>query len=678
MKLEAGSDIASSSPARPLLGELEILRAFGRVDSLTEIGRQVCECLEQQFTDCRASVLALDPATRTLELVAAPGLPESYKCLLHRAYVGPDGGACSQSAFGGRPIVTPDIREDSGWAGFLDIAQRHQFVAAWSWPLCDTDGAVLGTIGLYFSEIRDITEPEREVMERWASFFAPLMDQRLRDQKRRSRMEQWEELLDSSRVVLLECDDDGRVTELRCGASSEDAESFEHLQGAVLAEAVESSERSQFEEAMAQAMETGDPVYLDAVALRIDGDRYWWQISASPTPSLDGSASGLLVMAMDITGTRRLRHQIAHNARIQSLNNFAAGVAHEINNPLGYIGANADFIQAQLRRREAGQSSSDLGEVLEALDDVKTGVSRIQTIVADLNAYTSENDRRGSLSVSDAIDTMLDLLKIEVGDDFEVELSLQDGLSVFGNETRFLQVLLNPCQNAVRAMREGGKPPHRLSISSRLANSRVTIEIEDNGPGMSAEVRQQIFDAFFTTHPADEGTGLGLAIVKDIVEEMNGTATVDSTVDEGTTFCLEFPEAESAGERQLDQGLVLDRRLAILIVDDDPLLIAALRRMVGDAHDLEFAHSADEALGHLESHDDFDAVLVDLMMPDIDGVQFVQRLGVELPHLVERVAFITGGITDESVRQYLQSVETPLYYKPFDRQKFEDLLAKLL
>jgi CheY-like chemotaxis protein len=211
--------------------------------------------------------------------------------------------------------------------------------------------------------------------------------------------------------------------------------------------------------------------------------------------------------------------------------------------------------------------------------------------------------------------------------------------------------------------------PRRLRIVSDQHDGRVRIRIADNGPGVAPAIRSRIFDPYFTTKPPGGGTGVGLAVSLGIVESHNGSLTVDCPPEGGAVFQVLFP-IQSA-DQQPDQPqsslpeAVNPKGPRLLIVDDEPevgaLLADILRR---DAATIEVAASGREALQRM-SEREFDAILTDLRMPEMDGLELYRQIEQRWPQRARLVVFITGDALSPTVQKFLAGTGQPYLEKPF-------------
>ncbi len=268
-------------------------------------------------------------------------------------------------------------------------------------------------------------------------------------------------------------------------------------------------------------------------------------------PGANGQPA-LVGVIRDLTERKRLETQLRLADRMASMGTLAAGVAHEINNPLAYVCSNISFIQEQLAQETL--SPEMLPELREVVAETQEGTNRVRTIVQDLKTFArADEERRGPINVHQCIEGALRLVRNELQrTNARLERELQPVPALLGNEGRLGQVLVNLLVNALQAFPTSGDVSNRLRIATSWneKSRRVMVEVEDNGAGISPEVMQRIFDPFFTTKPVGVGTGLGLAICHTIVQSMGGTIEVRSTLGRGTLFVLSLPafmEEEEAG-----------------------------------------------------------------------------------------------------------------------------------
>jgi PAS domain S-box-containing protein len=405
-----------------------------------------------------------------------------------------------------------------------------------------------------------------------------------------------------------------------------------------------------------------------------------------------GHPKGILVIDADITGKKALETQLMVSDRMASVGTLAAGVAHEINNPLAAVMGNLDYIAESLSRMATGDVASMSpgmrdawirDEIKTPLDDAVEAAQRVRFIVRDLKIFShSPNDaERGPLNVETIMESSLRMAWNEIRHRANLVKRYGRVPEVEGNEARLGQVFLNLVVNAAQSMPTGQAEQNEIGVTTRVAGEHVIIEVSDTGAGIPPQIIGRIFDAFFTTKAVGVGTGLGLAICQRIVTDMGGTLTVESELGKGTTFRVSVPIARKT-ERDVIaptvQVPVTGRRGRILVVDDEELVLRSVRRILSQEHDVLAMVSAEEALVLCAGGEKFDLILCDLMMPDMTGVDFHRELLLVDPEQADRIIFITGGAFTEKARAFLSETPKEHLEKPFYSANLRAIVQRYL
>lgn len=265
---------------------------------------------------------------------------------------------------------------------------------------------------------------------------------------------------------------------------------------------------------------------------------------------------------------KQTQNQLIQAEKMVSLGQLAAGVAHEINNPIGYINSNLGSLESYLEdyrklasaykhteiittSKEAQDIQNNIdfehtnNEVEQIIHDSLTGVRRVRQIVADLKVFSHpEQQEWQQLNINECIHSVLNIVHSEVKYKADVQLNLAEPIiEIECITTRIYQVITNLLVNAAQAIETFGK----INISTEHADKQLIIKIEDTGSGMSPDVLNKIFDPFYTTKPVGEGTGLGLSVSYGIIESHGGKILVESTEGEGTCFTLRLPVKQTIG-----------------------------------------------------------------------------------------------------------------------------------
>jgi PAS domain S-box-containing protein len=384
----------------------------------------------------------------------------------------------------------------------------------------------------------------------------------------------------------------------------------------------------------------------------------------------------ILAIGREVTDQVRAHAQLMVSDRMASVGALAAGVAHEINNPLAAVLANLD-----LAIEEAGHLASEaatLSDLKESLEQGREAAERVRQIVKDLKVFSrAEEDRRGPVDTQKVIESTLRMAWNEIRHRARLVKVYGTVPYVEGNESRLGQVFLNLVVNAAQAIPEGHADTNQITLTTSVDPSgRVLVEVRDTGPGIAADTLKNLFTPFFTTKPAGVGTGLGLAICQRIVNGLGGEIAVESQVGVGTAFKVFLLPAQGAEVKNTSVPVPApsSRRGRVLLIDDDEMICGLLRRILSKEHDVTVMINAAGALDCIAAGRRFDVILCDMMMPVVTGIDFYERLVQAVPEQAERVVFLTGGAFTVRAREFLDHVPNPRVEKPFSMQNLRALV----
>jgi signal transduction histidine kinase len=379
-----------------------------------------------------------------------------------------------------------------------------------------------------------------------------------------------------------------------------------------------------------------------------------------------------------LRGERRsLEEQLWLSDRLASVGTLAAGVAHEINNPLAAIIANLELLGEDLA---GGDLEGRLEQMRAQLADAREGADCLRHIVRDLKVFSNSpaTEQRGPVDVERVLESALRMAWNELRHRGTVVREYGDVPPVDALEARLAQVFLNLVVRAAHAIREGDVANNHIRVATSVdAQRRVVIEIEDTGEGIAPGDLPHVFDAFYTTRPLGMGTGLGLPICHRIVTDLGGAIAVESKLGEGSRFRVTLPAARAkpSTSSRPARDSVPPRRARVLIIDDDPAIGRTLARLLGKDHDVTVA-AAREALELFASGARFEVIFCDLMMPQVTGMDLHQRLAHDLPEQAERMVFITGGAFTARAQAFLEGVTNARIDKPFDTRVVKALVRR--
>ena len=443
-------------------------------------------------------------------------------------------------------------------------------------------------------------------------------------------------------------------------------------------------ERNRSLEQDALVLDTQDTILLPDERLERKDGRIL-QVDTVKSPIFDSNGQVIMTVGVsrDVSDRKKLEAQLRLTETMSTVGTLAAGMAHEINNPLTYVIANLEFLAQRLPQHGPWLGEREAREWVSALTEAREGASRVQRIVKDLKeASRGDHDHFGDVDIEQVLESTLKLAANELQHHARVVRDYSRVPTVSGNASRLGQVFLNLLVNAAHAIREGAAHENEIRLVLRAdSKQHVVVEIHDSGHGIPDEHRARLFEPFFTTKDVGEGTGLGLFICHRIVTDLGGTIEVESNLGSGSVFRVVLPPSSQPRDRievVIERPTTVTRRGRILVVDDDTLVAKAMSRLLAEHHEVLALTSAGEALARLERGERFDLIFCDLMMPVTTGVEFHQRLLMLDRKQAERTIFITGGAFTDASRKFLETTANDRLEKPFDQQKLRQIIARYL
>jgi PAS domain S-box-containing protein len=418
---------------------------------------------------------------------------------------------------------------------------------------------------------------------------------------------------------------------------------------------------------------------VDVIELRMRGPDGSWRICEVSGVRVEiGNAATVVASARDVTERKRLHAKLLLSDRMASLGTLASGIAHEINNPLAYVTGNLEAMAETLQSSPSPLTPAERDELNAAIHDARDGAERVRKIVHGLRSFSrSEEEHRVQLSLPHVIDAAIRLTSNEIRHRAVLVQDLAPTPVVEADDERLTQVFVNLLVNAAHAIPEGRSDAHRITVRSRTdGQGRAQVEVEDTGRGISPELQARVFEPFFTTKDVGEGTGLGLSICHGIISGLGGQITIDSPLARngiagGTVVRIVLPpaavqpapappapvaEAPTTGNGH--------RRPRVLLVDDEPMVVHTMERLLRRDYDITVALCGQEAIDHIAGGAKFDAIVSDVMMPNMTGIELIERLQRLAPDQAQRLIFLSGGAFTAEARQRLQELGAPQLEKP--------------
>jgi len=393
-----------------------------------------------------------------------------------------------------------------------------------------------------------------------------------------------------------------------------------------------------------------------------------FRIKSTPILNEHGDVMKCVLSMRDVTEKvnteaklKRMQQELNLDRRLVAIGQVAAGMTHEINNPLtGVIAFSQMLMQMDIPEN-----------MKEAVEVIYDGASRVVGIVDRLRTF-ARRDRPAKeyADLNDIIGNTLAMRAYEIrSNGIEVTTHLATDLpETMANVGQLQQVLLNIIINAEQAMETSFKQK-KLTITTEQVADKIRASISDNGPGIPEEIIDRLFDPFFTTKDNNSGMGLGLNISYGIITEHGGEIRAQNEPDSGATFIIELPIVAETRERNpsniADAEQEEPAEARILVVDDEPHICRALDRLLTEkGHQVETTSSPFKALEML-SETKYDLILLDLRMPDMNGIEFYDRIRAISPALQQKVVCVTGDVVSTQNEAFLHETGIPCVAKPF-------------
>jgi PAS domain S-box-containing protein len=491
----------------------------------------------------------------------------------------------------------------------------------------------------------------------------------LRDSERRLRIV--EAALDQSSDGVAVVDEDGRHVWVNAARARQLGLPKDRILGRALFDVTPDLTPERWEHRFAETAARG--VVVEEQALRsADGRTVPGEVALAVVAF--GGRRYLVSSVRDVSDRRRAEAA----ARLAGIGTLAAGVAHEINNPLSYVLSNVAWLREQLSGAQAAEASAD--EARRVVDEVHDGAVRVRDIVQRLRLFARPDETVGPADVAAAARAAIAMVQNDVRHRAALISRFGDVPPVLGNENRLAQVFLNLLTNAAQAIPEGRADRNAILVELRRGDGGEAVaEVSDTGSGISVEARARLFEPFFTTKPVGAGTGLGLFVCHGIVTGMGGRIEVESELGAGSTFRIVLPPLEAgaaAPARAAAPVSAAARRARVLVVDDDAGVASALKRVLQRDHDVDVSTEPRAALERVRGGEAWDVVFCDLMMPEMSGMEWYEEVRRAAPELAGRVVFVTGGAFTVAAREFLERVPNARVEKPFEPDEIRAIVAR--
>jgi PAS domain S-box-containing protein len=454
--------------------------------------------------------------------------------------------------------------------------------------------------------------------------------------------------------------------------------------------AVHPDDRTQLSELVRKVNDLVPQQPSDVMELQIrSGDGSWRACEISALRVEIAGALTMVVSGRDVTDRKRMRAKLLVSDRMASLGTLAAGIAHEINNPLAYVTGNLEAMAEALQTAKRSAGPVDCDELGAVVTDARDGAERVRKIVHGLRSFSRSRDQeqRTTLAIGDVLEAAFRLAGNEIRHRAQLVRELGPVPRVMADDGRLTQVFINLLVNAAQAIPEGRSDDNRITVRTYTdGHGRAVVEVEDTGEGMSPEVQARVFDPFFTTKDVGEGTGLGLSICHGIISGLGGQIAIDSAPTRGTVFRVVLPphigDAVAAPAPIAAAEPVVaregQRRHRVLLVDDEPQVAHTMERLLRRDYDITVALCGRDAIDHILRGARFDAIVSDVMMPNMTGIELTEELQRVAPDQAQRLIFLSGGAFTAQTHDRLHALGAPQLEKPVTARELRACVQRVV
>lgn len=460
-----------------------------------------------------------------------------------------------------------------------------------------------------------------------------------------------------------------------------------------------------------EIIQTGKTLHSIEHVPQNDGSIAYFDSYKFPSYDSEGRIVGVTGISIDITEKKQMQYDLdrqraqgLHQARLASIGELAAGVGHEINNPLTIVMSYLNQIESNMASTNPASESDQEKQHqqnLAMIAKARKASERIRIIVGGLRTFArSSQDSKQRLSIVRAVSSSVNLVK-EIFAKEGIELSFfppQQALFAYGDEGQLQQVLMNLLANARDAVLTSAQKQIRIDVRQTQG---ISISVTDTGPGIAPEVAARIFDPFFTTKSMTHGTGLGLSIAQSIIKDHGGELSFENHYPQGSRFQIDLPQAsldtsdiEAGSEPSINPpetpitaatsestGKTKKKSLARILIADDEIDIVDILTILLQKMGFEVVGvvNGKEALEKVRA-EQFDVLITDMNMPLIKGNELIRKIRHELGNKDLKIFIVTGGINLnlDSSDSELNGLIDGHFYKPFDPQILKTSLFTIL
>ena len=660
----------------------EVLEMLVKGASIQESFSKMLDLVDQMLEGISSSIMVMEDNGLYLKPVAGPHLPVDWLKRLDPLRIGRKAGSCGTCAFSGRRVIVENIETDPLWERGRRLALSFGLKACWSEPIKSEKDKILGTFAIYSYEPRSPSHAEIEVIESIANLAATIIQKNIAEKTLRESEEKYRLLFENANDAIFVVQDQSikfpnpRTLEL-AGYSAEELakvpfDDLLHPEDKALV--VDRHIRR-------LAGEEDLPTTYSFRVINKIGDEVLIELSAVPITWEGRKAT--LNFVRDITQQKKIETQLQEAQRMEAIGTLAGGIAHDFNNILGIVLGYAELAMDDVP--EWNPAWHNLGEIRKAS-------LRAKDVVRQLLSFARKSEiMKKPTNLIPVVKESLNLLRSSIPRSIEIRQNIPEDVdSILADPTQMNQVLINLCTNAHHAMPEGGVLEASLKnveldedAAAKYPDLKpgryVNLTVSDTGQGINPELKDRIFDPYFTTKEIGKGTGMGLSVVHGIVKSHKGAISVDSDIGHGTTFSLFFPvvKEEAVSEPEMDEKLPEGNERILLVDDEESIIYVGRLRLERLGYKVEARMNPVEALEIFRADPDrFDLVITDMTMPQMNGDQLVKEVLKIHPDMP---TILCTGFSERIDEEKAKSIGIRKYIeKPINSSKLAKIVRKVL
>ena len=633
-----------------------------------------------RVTNSVASTLMLVDETTGELVFSVPTGPKEDKLIDIR--IPPGEGIAGWVVEHEKPALVPNVKEDARFYPKIDEISGFETESMLCVPL-KAKTKLIGVLevinkvdGTFFKKEDELLLSmfgyQAAVAIENARLYGELTDQ-LKESKRakdalRESEEKTRTLLNAIDDMAVLLDTDGTVLDSNAITLQRLGKSADELVGKCIYDFFPPPQAEPIRNAVSKVIKTGKPFRME-----LEQESRIYDSHVYPICDTQGKVIQVGVISSDITERRNMEAQLRQTHKMEAIGTLAGGIAHDFNNILGIILGNTEL---------AMDDVPEWNPASQNLEEIRIAGIRARDVVRQLLSFTHKTDQeRKPTIINSIIIEVLKLLRSSIPASIEIRHNITKGSEIIlADPTQLNQVMINLLTNAAHAMEKDGGILEINMESVNLTESTaqfhdlspgpyVKLSVSDTGPGIDPEIKDRIFDPYFTTKEVGKGSGMGLAVVRGIIMNHNGAISVDSKLGKGTTFTIFLPTSkrELVPETTIDEELPTGQERILYVDDEESIVKTGSQRLKRLGYKVESRTSPIEALDLFRSKpDQFDLVITDLTMPKMTGDKLVKAILDIRPGLP---IILCSGFSEKINSEKVRKIGATVYLeKPYDKR----------